>query len=160
MKKVAGSLRLNLAQFRELEAFAAFGSDLDAASKAQLERGSRLVELLKQPQYDPYPMEQAVVSVWSGTSGELDDVPLPDIRRFDKEFLDFMGRDKADIMNTIRDTQDLSDESIAGLESAIAEFKQQFRTSEGTLLGHEAEVEALADSAIDNTKITKKVRKG
>ncbi len=160
MKKVAGSLRLNLAQFRELEAFAAFGSDLDAASKAQLERGSRLVELLKQPQYDPYPMEQAVVSVWSGTSGELDEVPLPDIRRFDKEFLDFMGRDKADIMNTIRDTQDLSDESIAGLESAIAEFKQQFRTSEGTLLGHEAEVEAMNQADIDNTKITKKVRKG
>ncbi len=160
MKKVAGSLRLNLAQFRELEAFAAFGSDLDAASKAQLERGSRLVELLKQPQYQPYPMEQAVVSVWSGTSGELDEVPLPDIRRFDKEFLDFLGRDHADLMSTIRDTGDLSDESISGLEAGIAEFKQQFRTSEGTLLGHEAEVEAMNQADIDNTKITKKVRKG
>ncbi len=160
MKKVAGSLRLNLAQFRELEAFAAFGSDLDAASKAQLERGSRLVELLKQPQYQPYSMETAVVSVWSGTSGELDQVPLADIRRFDKEFLDYLGRDRADLLTTIRDTRDLSDETVAGLESAISEFKQQFRTSEGTLLGHEAEVEAMDEADIDNTKITKKVRKG
>ncbi len=83
MRKVAGRLRLDLAQFRELEAFAAFGSDLDAASKAQLERGTRLVELLKQPQYQPYSMEREVVSVWSGTSGSLDDVPVEDIRRFD-----------------------------------------------------------------------------
>jgi len=93
MKKVAGRLRLDLAQFRELEAFAAFGSDLDAASKAQLERGSRLVELLKQPQYQPFPMEEEVVSVWSGTTGKLDDVPLEDIKRFEREFLDFLKRD-------------------------------------------------------------------
>ena len=159
MKKVAGSLRLNLAQFRELEAFAAFGSDLDAASKAQLERGSRLVELLKQPQYQPYPMEEAVVSVWSGTSGQLDEVPLPDIRRFDKEFLDYLRRDKDDLLVAIRDTGDLSDDTIAGLDSAIADFKQQFRTSDGTLLGHEAEVEAMDATDIDHAKITKKVRK-
>ena len=95
MRKVAGSLRLNLAQFRELEAFAAFGSDLDAASKAQLERGVRLVELLKQPQYQPQAMEREVVSVWSGTSGALDDVPVEDIRRFDAEFLDYLERSQA-----------------------------------------------------------------
>ncbi|MFN8126812.1 MAG: F0F1 ATP synthase subunit alpha [Candidatus Nanopelagicales bacterium] len=159
MKKVAGSLRLNLAQFRELEAFAAFGSDLDAASKAQLERGSRLVELLKQPQYQPYPMEEAVVSVWSGTSGQLDEVPLADIRRFDKEFLDFLRRDHESIMSTIRDTGDLSDDTIAQLESAIGEFKLQFRTGDGTLLGHEAEVDAIDAADIDHAKITKKVRK-
>ena len=125
-----------------------------------MERGSRLVELLKQPQYQPYSMETAVVSVWSGTSGELDQVPLADIRRFDKEFLDYLGRDRADLLTTIRDTRDLSDETVAGLESAISEFKQQFRTSEGQLLGHEAEVEAMDEADIDNTKITKKVRKG
>ncbi|MEI2717317.1 MAG: F0F1 ATP synthase subunit alpha [Candidatus Nanopelagicales bacterium] len=159
MKKVAGSLRLNLAQFRELEAFAAFGSDLDAASKAQLERGSRLVELLKQPQYQPYPMEEAVVSVWSGTSGQLDEVPLGDIRRFDKEFLDYLRRDKADLLAAIRDSGDLSDDSIAALDGAIGDFKSQFRTSEGTLLGHEPEVEAMAEGDIEHAKITKKVRK-
>ncbi len=160
MKKVAGSLRLNLAQYRELEAFAAFGSDLDAASKAQLERGSRLVELLKQPQYQPYPMEEEVVSVWSGTSGQLDDVPLADIRRFDKEFLDFLKRDKADILTTIHDTGELSDDTVSALDAAIAEFKQQFRTGDGTLLGHEEEVEAMDAADVDHAKITKKVRKG
>ena len=86
-----GRLRLDLAQFRELEAFSAFGSDLDAASKAQLARGSRLVELLKQPQYQPQAMEREVVSVWSGTTGQLDDVPVEDIRRFDAEFLDYLA---------------------------------------------------------------------
>ncbi len=88
MKSVAGRLRLDLAQYRELEAFAAFGSDLDAASKAQLDRGSRLVELLKQPQYSPFPVEHEVVSIWAGTTGQLDDVPVEDIRRFESEFLD------------------------------------------------------------------------
>ncbi|TMZ53280.1 F0F1 ATP synthase subunit alpha, partial [Klebsiella pneumoniae] len=87
MKKVAGTLRLALSQYRDLEAFAAFASDLDAASRAQLERGARLVELLKQPQGSPFPVELEVVSVWAGTSGELDDVPVGDIRRFEREFL-------------------------------------------------------------------------
>src|SRR5207248_9047760 len=93
MKKVAGRLRLDLAQYRELEAFAAFGSDLDAASKAQLERGARLVELLKQPQYTPFSIEEEVVSIWAGTTGQLDDVPVEDIRRFEAEFLDFLRRE-------------------------------------------------------------------
>ena len=160
MKKVAGRLRLDLAQFRELEAFAAFGSDLDAASKAQLERGSRLVELLKQPQYQPYPMEREVASVWAGTSGQLDDVPLEDIRRFDSEFLDFLGRDYAGVLADIRDSGQLSDDSVASLTAAINEFKNQFRTSEGTILGTEAHVEPLEAEEIHSTKITKKVRKG
>jgi F-type H+-transporting ATPase subunit alpha len=160
MRKVAGSLRLNLAQFRELEAFAAFGSDLDADSKAQLERGSRLVELLKQPQYQPYSMEESVVSVWSGTSGNLDDVPLADIRRFDKEFLEYAKREHAEVMSAIYDTKQLSDETVSALEAAINEFKNQFRTSEGTILGHEAEEEPIEEEDIDRTAITKKVRKG
>ena len=95
MKRVAGRLRLDLAQYRELEAFAAFGSDLDAASKAQLDRGARLVELLKQPQYTPFSPEDEVISVWAGTTGQLDDVPVEDIRRFESEFLAYAHREAA-----------------------------------------------------------------
>jgi F-type H+/Na+-transporting ATPase subunit alpha len=134
MKKVAGRLRLDLAQYRELEAFAAFGSDLDAASKAQLERGSRLVELLKQGQYQPQSMEREAVSVWAGTSGNLDDVPVEDIRRFDAEFLDHVDRNHGAIYETIRSTTDLSDDSISQLEAAIGAFKKQFRTAAGNSL--------------------------
>ncbi len=158
MKKVAGQLRLNLAQFRELEAFAAFGSDLDAASKAQLERGSRLVELLKQAQYQPQAMEREVVSVWSGTTGHLDDVPVEDIRRFDAEFLDFCERTKPEIFDAIRSTSDLSDDTVSVLEGAIAEFKKQFTTSSGELLVNDEPVEALEDEEIDPTQIKRSVR--
>jgi F-type H+-transporting ATPase subunit alpha len=158
MKKVAGSLRLNLAQFRELEAFAAFGSDLDAASKAQLARGVRLVELLKQPQYKPQAMEREVVSVWAGTTGKLDEVPVEDIRRFDAEFLDFVARDKPQILEAIRTTTDLSDDTVALLDSAIAAFKRQFTTSSGQLLVNDQPVAAIDDAEIDPTKITKVVR--
>ncbi len=158
MKKVAGRLRLNLAQFRELEAFAAFGSDLDAASKAQLERGARLVELLKQPQYQPQSMEREVISVWSGTTGQLDDVPVEDIRRFDGEFLDHIARNKPEVMEAIRSTTDLSDDSIAVLEAAIAAFKRQFTTSSGTLLVNDEPVDAVAEEDIDPTQIKRAVR--
>jgi F-type H+-transporting ATPase subunit alpha len=158
MKKVAGRLRLNLAQFRELEAFAAFGSDLDAASKAQLERGARLVELLKQPQYQPQSMEREVVSVWSGTTGQLDDVPVEDIRRFDAEFLGYIERAKPEVFDTIRSTTDLSDDTVSVLEKAIAEFKKQFTTSAGHLLVNDEPVSAVSDSAIDPTKVTRQVR--
>ena len=158
MKKVAGRLRLNLAQFRELEAFAAFGSDLDAASKAQLERGARLVELLKQPQYQPQSMEREVVSVWSGTTGQLDDVPVEDIRRFDAEFLAFIDRSKPAVFETIRSTTDLSDDTVTVLEAAIAEFKKQFTTSAGHLLVNDEPITAMSDADIDPTKITRQVR--
>jgi F-type H+-transporting ATPase subunit alpha len=158
MRKVAGSLRLNLAQFRELEAFAAFGSDLDSASKAQLERGARLVELLKQGQYEPQAMEREVVSVWAGTTGRLDDVPVEDIRRFDAEFLDFVQRHKTSIFDTIRETTDLSDDTVALLESAIAEFKRQFTTHTGEMLIKDEPVESLPEEQIDQAKITRAVR--
>ena len=158
MKKVAGQLRLNLAQFRELEAFAAFGSDLDAASKAQLERGSRLVELLKQAQYEPQAMEREVVSVWAGTTGRLDDVPVEDIRRFDAEFLDYVERNKAEILDAIRSTSDLSDDTVSVLEATIEEFKRQFATSSGQLLVNDEPVEAIEDEDIDPTQITRSVR--
>jgi F-type H+-transporting ATPase subunit alpha len=158
MKKVAGQLRLNLAQFRELEAFAAFGSDLDAASKAQLARGSRLVELLKQAQYQPQPMEREVVSVWAGTTGRLDDVPVEDIRRFDAEFLDFVERNHAQALDAIRSTGDLSDDTVSVLDKAITEFKKQFTTSSGQLLVNDEPVEALEDEEIDPTQIKRSVR--
>ncbi len=158
MKKVAGQLRLNLAQFRELEAFAAFGSDLDAASKAQLERGSRLVELLKQAQYEPQAMEREVISVWAGTTGRLDDVPVEDIRRFDAEFLDYVERNKAEILDAIRSTSDLSDDTVSVLEATIEEFKRQFSTSSGQLLVNDESVEAIEDEDVDPTQITRSVR--
>src|SRR6266542_5375956 len=101
MRSVAGRLRIDLAQFRELEAFAAFGSDLDKASQDQLARGARMVELLKQPQYSPYPVERQVVSLWAGITGELDIVPVPDIRRFEAEFLDYVGREHRGIYDAI-----------------------------------------------------------
>ena len=97
MKKVAGGLKLALSQYRDLEAFASFASDLDAASRAQLDRGARLVELLKQPQYSPLPVERQVVAVWAGTNGYLDDVPVEDVRRFEDEFLDYLRRNRAGI---------------------------------------------------------------
>ena len=155
MKKVAGSLRLNLAQFRELEAFAAFGSDLDSASKAQLARGTRLVELLKQPQYQPQPMEREVVSVWSGTTGQLDDVPVEDIRRFDAEFLDYIQREHPGVFETIRQTSDLSDDTVTTLTSAINTFKRQFTTHTGEMLIKDEPVAALSEEEIDPTQITR-----
>ncbi|MDZ5447806.1 F0F1 ATP synthase subunit alpha [Micromonospora sp. 4G57] len=125
MKKVAGSLRLNLAQFRELEAFAAFASDLDKASRAQLERGSRLVELLKQPNYSPYPVQEQVVSVWSGTEGKLDDIPVGEVRRFESEFLQYLRHKHEGVLAAIADNK-WDDDIIGSLDSAITEFKQIF----------------------------------
>jgi len=158
MRSVAGSLRLNLAQFRELEAFAAFGSDLDRASKASLERGARLVELLKQQQYQPMPVENQVVSIWMGTTGKLDDVPVEDIRRFEAEFLDTVTSSHAGILDVIRETNQLGDDTVAKLEAALTEFKSTFTTSSGELLVKDVPVEALEEQEIDPTQITRKVK--
>jgi len=141
MKKIAGRLRLDLAQFRELEAFAAFGSDLDAASKAQLERGSRLVELLKQAQYTPYSLERMVVSIWAGTTGQLDSVAVQDIRRFETEFLDYVGRSHKGIFDVIAETKELTDDTVAKLTAAVNAFKNEFKSSVATQV-NEAEAEA------------------
>lgn len=159
MRKVAGTLRLALSQFRDLEAFAAFASDLDAASRAQLERGARLVELLKQPQGSPFPVEQEVISVWAGTSGELDEVPVADVRRFEREFLDYVEREDAGLLTSIRETGQLSDDDLTSLKSTITEFKKGFQTSEGDLLGAEEPVEAIEDEAVEQETITR-VKKG
>jgi F-type H+-transporting ATPase subunit alpha len=158
MKKVAGRLRLDLAQFRELESFAAFGSDLDAASKASIARGSRLVELLKQPQYSPFPMEKAVVSIWAGTTGRLDEVPVEDIRRFEAEFLQYLDSNHADLLGEVRETRDMSDANIEKLVAAIAAFKKTFMKSDGTPLIVDEQFDALAESEIKRNTVTRTVR--
>ena len=159
MKSVAGRLRLDLAQFRELEAFAAFGSDLDKASKAQLERGARLVELLKQPQYSPFPVERQVVSLWAGTTGKLDDVPVADIHRFEAELLDFIGHSHQGIYDAIVQTGKLDDELVSSMQGAIDEFKRQFSPSEGGSLGKEAEAEAMDEDDVGQEAIQARRRR-
>jgi F-type H+-transporting ATPase subunit alpha len=126
MKSVAGRLRLDLAQYRELEAFSAFASDLDKASRAQLEKGARLVELLKQPQYSPYSIEEEVVSIWAGTTGQIDDIPVGDVRRFEADLLQWLHHHRGELLTTIAQTRELSDETVESLQAAVAEFKPQF----------------------------------
>jgi F-type H+-transporting ATPase subunit alpha len=134
MKKVAGGLKLALSQYRDLEAFASFSSDLDPVSRAQLDRGARLVELLKQPQYTPLPVERQVIAVWAGTSGYLDDVPVEDIGRFEDEFLDYLQRSHSGIYDAIRETGDLSEDTTTALKDAVDEFRAGFETSAGKML--------------------------
>ena len=130
MKKVAGTLKISLAQYRDMQAFAMFASDLDATSRRQLERGSRLTELLRQPQYTPFPVADQVVSVWAGTNGHFDDVPVSDVLRFESELLDHLRRN-TDILSTIAETGAWDDDTANAVTKAIGDFKQQFRTSEG-----------------------------
>ena len=152
MKKIAGRLRLDLAQFRELEAFAAFGSDLDAASKAQLERGARLVELLKQQQYTPFSLERMIVSIWAGTTGQLDSIPVADIRRFESEFLDYVGREHKAIFAVIAESKELSDDTVAKMTAAINTFKEQFASSSASAVN---EAPAQAEGSDGAEQITK-----
>jgi len=152
MKKIAGRLRLDLAQFRELEAFAAFGSDLDAASKAQLGRGGRLVELLKQQQYTPFSLERMVVSIWAGTTGQLDSVAVADIRRFESEFLDYLGRKHKGIFDVIAESKELSDDTVAKMSAAINSFKEQFAASSDAAVN---EAPAQAEGSDGTEQITK-----
>ena len=119
MKEVSGRLKLDLAQFRAMEAFAMFASDLDPASRAQLARGARLVELLKQPQASPLPVEEEVVVIWTGTTGQLDDIAVEDVRRFESEFLDYVRRERSGLLEAIRESKKLADETRSGLEDAV-----------------------------------------
>ena len=127
MKQVAGTMRLDMAQYRELAAFAQFGSDLDKATKAKLDRGARLVELLKQPQYKPQPVQEQVASMFAATRGYMDDVAVENIPRFEVEFFDFMRNAKADILNAIKEKAVIDDEIEAKLRAAIDEFKKTFQ---------------------------------
>ncbi len=156
MKTVTGSLKVDLAQFRAMEAFAMFASDLDAASRQQLDRGQRLMALLKQPQYSPYPVQDMTVSLWLGTSGRLDRVPTEDVLRFEQEFLDFVRRSHTDILDSISESMKFEDETERSCEKAYDEFLDQFETSEGGSIkaGHE-EHEALEDEDIDQEQIVK-----
>ena len=155
MKSVAGRLRVDLAQYRELEAFAAFGSDLDKASKAQLDRGARLVELLKQPQSSPFPIEREVVSIWAGTTGALDDIPVADIRRFERDLHDYIQHNDKQIFDTIVETGTLPDDTIEELTKAVAEVKQQFRTSEQIAAAAEDDAEAMSAEDVGQHTVTR-----
>lgn len=157
MKSVAGSLRLDLSQFRELEAFSAFASDLDAASRAQLDRGARLVELLKQGQYSPVPVEEQVVEIFTATKGHLDDVPVADIRRFVADFKDSLRRNHADLLGSIVETKQFGDDAQKRVVDAVTEFKKQFTASDGSTIVNEAPAKALeADKvAHESVKVPK-----
>jgi F-type H+-transporting ATPase subunit alpha len=157
IKKVSGTLKLELAQYRALEAFAMFASDLDAASRQQLARGARLMELLKQPQYSPFPVEEQTVSVWAGTSGKLDEVPVEDILRFEAELLEHLRRNTT-ILTTIRETSKLEDDTVAELEKEVTKFKKSFATKAGTPLSSNT-TEVLEEEDVNQEKIVKQKKK-
>ena len=157
MKNVAGSLKLELAQYRDMQAFAMFASDLDATTRRQLDRGSRLVELLRQPQYSPYPVEEQVVSVWAGIQGLMDEVPVDDVLRFERELLDHL-RHHGDVLRNIRETKNFDDDTAAALRDQIAEFKKGFQTSEGKLLAGREEHVALEDEDVTQEQIVRQKR--
>ncbi len=157
LRTVSGRLRLDLAQFRELEAFAAFGSDLDRASKRALERGARLVELLKQRQYSPYPVERQVVSIWAGTTGALDDIPVADIARFETDLLDHIAHEHSGIYDSILETGKLEDDTISSLEKVVENFKKTFDSHDDATSVNEAEAQASAKDDEGNESV--KVRK-
>ena len=126
MKKVAGSIKLELAQYREMAAFAQFGSDLDASTQRLLNRGARLTELLKQPQYSPMPMEEQVVSIFAGVNGYLDDVPVEAVTRFEAQLLSHVRNEHGDVLSSIRDSGALSDETTAKLKDLVGSFAKSF----------------------------------
>ena len=127
MKQVAGTLRLDLAQYRELEAFAQFGSDLDKATQAQLARGARMVEILKQPQYSPMPVEEQIQIIYAGGGGHLDDVPIAKIGEFEKAFLEFVRITHPEIAKTIAKKKELTDDIKSSLDKAIDDFKKTWQ---------------------------------
>jgi F-type H+/Na+-transporting ATPase subunit alpha len=157
MKNVAGSLKLELAQYRDMQAFAMFASDLDATTRRQLDRGGRLVELLRQPQYSPYPVEEQVVSVWAGIQGLMDEVPVDDVLRFERELLDHLRHHGSELRN-IRETKTFDDDTAAALREQIAEFKKGFQTSEGKLLAGREEHVALEEEDVTQEQIVRQKR--
>jgi F-type H+-transporting ATPase subunit alpha len=159
MRRVSGRLRLDLAQFRELEAFSAFASDLDKASRAQLEKGIRLVELLKQPQYSPYSVAEQTIVIWAGTTGQLDDIPVGDVQRFERDLLDWVKRNRSDTFTAIESTGQLTDEQVDILQSGVDEFKTLFKQGEtGSGVGNETPAEPLADGSESRETVTREVR--
>jgi F-type H+-transporting ATPase subunit alpha len=157
IKKVSGTLKLELAQYRSLEAFALFASDLDQASRRQLARGARLTELLRQPQYSPYPVENQVVSIWAGTNGKLDDVPVSDVLRFESELLAYLGRN-TEILTTLRDTNVLDDDTAAALDEAVDKFSLEFVTGDGKTLAGKEQFSEVEPEDITQEQIVKQKR--
>ncbi|MGH3678880.1 MAG: F0F1 ATP synthase subunit alpha [Natronosporangium sp.] len=158
MRRVAGTLRLGLAQFRDLEAFALFASDLDQASRTQLARGARLVELLKQLNYSPVPVEEQVVSVWAGTEGKLDDIPVADISRFETEFLQHLRRANPGVLASIADGE-WTDEIVASLDAAISSYLDSFLARDGGIRVNEPEAEAIDEQSQRRETVTRVVPK-
>jgi F-type H+-transporting ATPase subunit alpha len=152
MKQVAGTLKIDLAQFRSLEAFAMFASDLDAASRQQLTRGARLMELLKQPQFTPYSVEDQVAVIWSGTKGYFDDVDIADVPRFEAELLDHLRR-HTDVLATVASTGKLEKGTEDGLRAGVEAFRDTFITASGNRLG--AEEEAAPPVTVDQEQIVR-----
>ena len=159
MKRVSGRLRLDLAQFRELEAFSAFASDLDKASRAQLDKGVRLVELLKQPQYSPYSVTDETIVIWAGTTGQLDDIPVGDVRRFEQDLLPWLRRHRSDTYTAVQSSNDLTDDQIESLQSGVNEFKELFRRGDSGMKLNEAEVEAMEEGRETHETVTREVRR-
>ncbi|HKO28546.1 MAG TPA: F0F1 ATP synthase subunit alpha [Solirubrobacteraceae bacterium] len=159
MRRVSGRLRLDLAQYRELEAFSAFASDLDKASRAQLEKGVRLVELLKQPQYSPYSVTDETIVIWAGTTGQLDDVPVGDVRRFEQELLPWIKRHRSDTYTAIESSNNLTDEQIESLQSGVDEFKELFRRGDTGIKLNEPEAEAMEEGRESHETVTREVRR-
>ncbi|GGR66196.1 F-type H+-transporting ATPase subunit alpha [Nocardioides luteus] len=159
LKGVTGSLKVDLAQYRAMEAFAMFASDLDAASKQQLARGQRLMALLKQPAYSPYPIDEMTVSLWLGTTGRLDIVPVEDVLKFEQEFIDYLRRSNEGILSAIRESLKFEDSTETALGEAYDSFLDQFETSEGaSVKPGSAKEEALADEDVEQEQIVKQKR--
>jgi F-type H+/Na+-transporting ATPase subunit alpha len=160
MKSVAGRLKLDLAQFRAMEAFAMFASDLDPASRAQLAKGARLIELLKQKQASPMPVEEQVVVIWAGTTGQLDDIAVGDVKSFEEQFLDYLRRNKAALLAAIRESKKFDDDTEAGVLEAIEAFKEQFLAGgkEPVPVGHEPEAGPLTEDEVEQVQIVKQKR--
>jgi F-type H+-transporting ATPase subunit alpha len=153
MKEVAGSLRLDLSQYRELESFAAFASDLDEASKNQLDRGARLVELLKQPQNSPMPVEEQVVAIFLGTRGHLDSVPVEDVQKFEREFLEHVKGSQEGILNEIRESKKLSEELEEKLEKVVNDFKKGFDTTDGSSVVPDEHADAMDQEDVEKESV-------
>ena len=159
IKKVSGTLKLELAQYRSLEAFAMFASDLDPTSRRQLARGARLTELLRQPQYSPYPVEEQVVSIWAGTNGKLDEVAVEDVLRFERELLDYLGRN-TEVLSQLKATNVLDDDTVKALDEGVEKFKLEFQTGEGKPLASVGteQFEAIEPENIAQEQIIKQRR--
>ena len=157
MKKVSGTLKIDLAQYRSLEAFAMFASDLDPASRQQLTRGARLMELLKQPQYTPYPAEEQVVSIWAGTKGKLDKIPLADVLRFERELIDHLRRNTS-VLTDIASSGKLEDDTQAALETAVDDYVSTFLATEGTELSTDSSIADGEDVEVEQETIVTKKR--